>query len=335
MDNLMLKFPHLSEQIFQKLKLNYESLLKSREVARLWKYLINERNYLWIHVVNIPTVLKDNNTYLHLAAKTGKIDAFKTALNEEEDKNIKNIFHYTAFHYASQYGQLQIVELLLKNTDLNIDFNAKDTSGLTALIFACYNGHSDVVKIIMESSISLGIDLNAQEIVSGNTAFNAACERGYSDVVKIFMKNAAILNIDLSAKNFKGFTGFHLACQRGFVDMVKLFMENATILSIDLNAKDKKFGWTGFHWACWEGPSEGYKPLDPQDVQDTVKIFMENRAIVDLNLKDNKNRTAFHIACEVGNFNLVKMFMENSATFPFKIFGLQMKNRIDHKTEPL
>ena len=93
----MLKFPHLSEQIFQKLKLNYQSLLKSREVARSWKYLINERTYLWIHVVNIPTVLKDNNTYLHLAAKTGKIDAFKTALREEEDKNIKNIFHYAFF----------------------------------------------------------------------------------------------------------------------------------------------------------------------------------------------------------------------------------------------
>ena len=107
----MLKFPHLFDQMVG--KLNDENLFKSREVARSWKYLINERTYLWIHVVNIPTVLKDNNTYLHLAAKTGKIDAFKTALREEEDENIKNIFHYTAFHHACQYGQLKIVELLL------------------------------------------------------------------------------------------------------------------------------------------------------------------------------------------------------------------------------
>jgi hypothetical protein len=55
MDNLMLKFPHLQEQIFQ--KLNDESLFKSREVGRSWNYLINERNYPWLRVVNIPTIL--------------------------------------------------------------------------------------------------------------------------------------------------------------------------------------------------------------------------------------------------------------------------------------
>ena len=329
MDNLMLNCPHLPEQIFQ--KLNSESLFKSREVARSWKCLINERNYLWIRIVNIPTILRLRNTYLHLAAKAGQIYAFKTALSEEEDNDIKNIFGRTSFLLACQYGHLKIVELLLQKTGLNIDFNAKEIVGRTALILACYNGQSDVVKIIVESSISLRIDLNAQEINSGNTAFIAACEQGYSDVVKIFMKNAAIVSIDLNAKNFKGLTGFHLACKRGFANMVELFIKNATILNIDLNAKDEILGWTGFHWACWEGHFEGYMPLNPKNVQDTVNIFMENREIVDLNLKDNKDRTAFHIACEVGNFNVVKMFMENSAAFPYKIFGLHMKNRIDHK----
>ena len=84
----MLKFPHLQEQIFQ--KLNDESLFKSREVGRSWKYLINERNYPWLRVVNIPAILQKNNTYLHLAAESGQMDAFKKALMEEEDKNIKN-----------------------------------------------------------------------------------------------------------------------------------------------------------------------------------------------------------------------------------------------------
>ena len=74
----MQKFPHLPEHIFQKLK--NESLFKSREVARSWKYLIIERNYPWICVVNIPSILQERNTYLHLGAETGQIDAFKTAL---------------------------------------------------------------------------------------------------------------------------------------------------------------------------------------------------------------------------------------------------------------
>ena len=94
----MLKFPHLQEQIFQ--KLNDESLFKSRDVGRSWKYLINERNYPWLRVVNIPTILQENNTYLHLAAESGQMDAFKKALMEEDDKNIKNTFGETSLHHA-------------------------------------------------------------------------------------------------------------------------------------------------------------------------------------------------------------------------------------------
>ena len=65
-----------------------------REIARSWKYFINERNYQWLCVVNIPKLLQKSNTYLHLAAETGQIDPFKTALSEEEDKNIKKL-HFT------------------------------------------------------------------------------------------------------------------------------------------------------------------------------------------------------------------------------------------------
>ena len=123
MDILMLKFPHLFEQTV--CKLNNESLFKSREVARSWKYFINKRNYPWLHVVNIPTILKrkrwGQDTYLHLTAETGQIDAFKTALSEGLDINIKNIFGQTIFHLACKNGHYNIVEFLLKNTNLNID----------------------------------------------------------------------------------------------------------------------------------------------------------------------------------------------------------------------
>ena len=85
MQDLMLKFPHLPEQIFQ--KLDNESLFKSREVSESWKNVIDGRNYPWLRIVNIPRMLK--NTYLRLAAKYGQIEAFKEAFGEEEEKNIK------------------------------------------------------------------------------------------------------------------------------------------------------------------------------------------------------------------------------------------------------
>ena len=84
----MLKFPHFSEQILQ--KLDSESIFRVREVARSWKNIIDGRNYPWLRTVNIPTILKERNSYLHLASATGQIEAFKTAINQEDDVNIKN-----------------------------------------------------------------------------------------------------------------------------------------------------------------------------------------------------------------------------------------------------
>ena len=81
---LILRFP----QIFQ--KLNNESLSKCREVTTSWKNFIGGRNYPWLRMVNIPTMLKKGNIYLHLAAESGHIEAFKEAFGEEADKNVKN-----------------------------------------------------------------------------------------------------------------------------------------------------------------------------------------------------------------------------------------------------
>ena len=139
MDTLMLRFPHLFERTFR--KLNSETLFKSREVARSWKRFINEKNYPWLRVVNIPTIWKDSNTYLHLAAEKGQIEAFKTAFSEEEGKNVKNINGETSFHIACKNGHLNIVEFLLETIDLYVDINSKCNNTFTGFTWACYKGH--------------------------------------------------------------------------------------------------------------------------------------------------------------------------------------------------
>ena len=185
MDNLMLRFPHLFEQTFQ--KLNNESLFKSREVARSWKHFINGRNYPWLCVVNIPTILQQGDSYLHLAAETGQIDAFETALSKEEDKDVKSIYGQTSFHHACKKGRLNIVEYLLENANLNVDINAKDNSSWTGFIFACFKGHLNVAKVLVDRSVALGIDLNAQS-GSNLTAFMWACMKGHASIVKMIME---------------------------------------------------------------------------------------------------------------------------------------------------
>ena len=147
-------FPHLFEKIFQ--KLNNKNLFRSKEVARSWKYFINERNYLWLCVVSIPIILQNGNSYLHLAAKTGQIEAFRTVLSEEDDINIKNVYGETSFHRACEKGRLNIVELLLESANLNVDINARGSREFTGFICACQGGHSNIAKLLIEKSVTLG-----------------------------------------------------------------------------------------------------------------------------------------------------------------------------------
>ena len=279
---LIHRFPHLSEQIFQ--KLDPKGLFKCREVGKSWQEVIDEKNYPWLRIVNIPTILNDGNMYLHLAAETGQIEAFKIAYNEERDKNITNEHGENSFHLACRKGRINILQLLLrKNNDLKINISAEDDHGIdvlaktkcgtTAFYLACRHGHADVTKFLMENADALGINLNG---TIGNiclTVFHWACLYGHIDVVRIFMENAAIYGIDLNAKDAMfnaaaqcnyGWTAFHIACRAGQTDVVKLFMDNAATLSLDLNAK----GWNG--------------------------------------------KTAFHIACENNNLDMVEIFLENA-----------------------
>ena len=55
MEYLIERFPHIAEQIFE--QLDNKNLSKCREVNKVWKNFIDERNYPWIRIVKIPTVL--------------------------------------------------------------------------------------------------------------------------------------------------------------------------------------------------------------------------------------------------------------------------------------
>ena len=122
--DLMLRCPHLPERTFQKLE--QKSLFRCREVARSWQNIIDRRNYPWLRIVNIPTILKERNSYLHLAAETGQIEAFKIALNQEEDANIKNGHDETPFHIACANGSILIVQLLLNFLETDVIWHVRE-----------------------------------------------------------------------------------------------------------------------------------------------------------------------------------------------------------------
>ena len=190
MDEAFLRFPHLPEQIME--KLDFKSLANSRVVAKSWKQFIDEREHRF----------------------------FK---DEIADLKKKCISGETPFHWACIHGQAGLAEIIMKNSaKLDIDLNAKDNCGMTAFHLACWHGHAKTVEIIMENSAKFNIELNAKDN-DGWTAFHfVACMNSRTSIVDMLINNSESLKLDLTAKDKYGRNGFKCAQLYRQTDVVNL-----------------------------------------------------------------------------------------------------------------
>ena len=162
---------------------------------------------------------------------------------------------------ACKNGETKVVQLLLENcTSEESGLNTRDELGATPFIASCYNGHKDVVKLLLDHSE--GIELNARNYCRGWTAFKIACRYGQTDVVKLLLDHFE--RIDLNARYQIGTTAFIMACVNGDKNVVKLILDmiKAKFRSerIEPNARDND-GWTAYMIACRYGHKDVVKLL--------------------------------------------------------------------------
>ncbi|XP_071483151.1 uncharacterized protein [Diadema antillarum] len=164
---------------------------------------------------------------LHYAAWQGKVEPVRLLLQAGSDPNQPSLDCETPLHLASQYGSYAVVETLLqydanptaKNKqgktplDLAAEFGKSGVAGLflngrycntliassshtgvtmhTPLHLAAKNGHSDVIRILIDA----GIDLNRE--TPNGTALHEAALAGKSEVVRLLIMSG----IDVLKKN--------------------------------------------------------------------------------------------------------------------------------------
>ena len=311
---VMLKFPHLAEKILQ--KVDNKGLAKSREVDQFWQIFIDERDYPWLRIVNIPTVLPNENTYSHLAAEHGQIDAFEMILNEDNNADPKDDWGVTPYLIACGKGRMNIVSMLMKKSkELSVDLNKRDNGCRTAFHLACEEGHSDIAKMIMKNSSKLKIDLNTKDI-GGRTAFHVVCSLGHTEIAEIMIKNSAKLKIDFSTKTNRDSTGFHLACHRGHYEIAKMILENSPRLKMDLNGRNI-VGYTGFQ----EVILKGYLNIAEMIIDHSLGLE------INLNTTCNEGMTVFHLACSgrqsENRTRIVEMVLEISESHKIDLTAIE------------
>lgn len=181
-------------------------------------------------------------------------------------KSLANINFKAAIHDYARNGDLEGVKKQLRK---GVDVNIQDKDGNAPLHWACYEGHTDIVKLLCEQD---GIDLNIQN-KWGDTPLHRACYNEHTDIVKLLCKQKEIdLNIQ---NNHQGWTPLHVACDTGALDVIQYL---CTLDGINMNIKG--------YWK-WR-----YTPL---------QSVYNNRNFYVLNLLCDQDGIDFTIKDDLGN----------------------------------
>lgn len=123
-----------------------------------------------------------------------------------------------ALHFAAQYKQLELVELLVSRVK---DIDAQNKKLKTALMYATERGNLEIVKVLLDN------DAN-ETIVDGdkNTLLHFAAQIGNLEVIKIFAERK---NIPINSTNSFNTTAKQIADYRGITANVKYLQSKGAV----------------------------------------------------------------------------------------------------------
>ena len=171
----------------------------------------------------------------------------------------------------------------------------RDSSGRTAMHFACFCGSMKVLQCLLTKAPSI----NVNKVDSrGRSALYYAF-----DSIDIFQKLLEISCLDINIKDTNDCTLLYHACKENRKEICKLLLRHS---SINLE-RSGRYGKTPLHFICMMGDLE------------TVKLFFQLHGTGFINFEDRTGRTPLHLAYKKGRLELVRFFLQNyRESDPFK-----------------
>ncbi|KAH6620967.1 hypothetical protein B0J18DRAFT_212304 [Chaetomium sp. MPI-SDFR-AT-0129] len=146
-------------------------------------------------------------------------------------------------------GHTAAVKTLL---GMGAQVDCRDVNGVTPLAWAAQNGHSALVKLLLDTGkveIVLGIgkvDIDRKDIVFSQTPLFWAAQNGHDAVVKLLLDTGKV-NID--SRDYNGQTPLFWAAQNGHDAVVKLLLDTG---KVNIDSRDNN-GQTPLAWATRNG----------------------------------------------------------------------------------
>ena len=321
MEEIIFRFPHLAEQIFEELD-NY-SFIQCKVISPSWKNFIEESKFSYIRLIKTVTncskkevektfpkanveetrrlasdvtkvyneLLKVNVdhpslTLFDCAAKCGYLSVCQLMINS------RHTFGSTPLDLAAKNGHLSVCQLLVGNVE--------STNLQKALTSAIKNGHSAICHLIIESivdkkSINVGDDCD-------RTPLHFAAEHNLLSVCQKLME----IDDECDPEDDDYNTPFHLAARSGHLDVCALFIRKTDDVDAFhfLNGLLYPFSWNGdghspFHLAARNGHLE------------VCNLIIESYPSTHLNLTEFGNYNhPFYWAATEGLLDVCKLFTE-------------------------
>ncbi|XP_057334445.1 uncharacterized protein LOC130673443 [Microplitis mediator] len=254
------------------------------------------------------------NTILHYATMNRNEELVQMLLDRGAYIDVPNTQGKTPLHLAVECGSEPIVKLLV-NKGANVNTIAKDNSTPIEKAISTWQCH--IFSLLVRHGANVNITLS-----NGQTLLYEAVQRGYTSVVKCILEKSSVnknknknclttavlkgneeiehhllehgFEVEPQCVNNSKF--FHAIVARGYIKCVTDLLK----MGADVNAlRQETTKYTLLHTACINQKLEMARLLIQHDIN--------------LNVKDNKEKTAIFYAVKNGDFNIVKLLITNGA----------------------
>lgn len=156
---------------------------------------------------------------------TGEANKEETLVAPENERVINPVVNDTLSSFPTAPVNDSIFEAALSGLrpeviatlDRGVDINAQDEDGRTVLMYASFNGHSELIRDLLLR----GAKVNLAD-VNGRTALMLAASGPFPDAVKLLLDHSADPNMVDKEEHF---TALMYAAAEGQLEVVKLLMK--------------------------------------------------------------------------------------------------------------
>jgi ankyrin repeat protein len=255
------------------------------------------------HEMTMPRRLTSGLSPLHICARFSFVDRARSFLESRspydaprDNKTSDDVLMegeafpvkvlsglWTPLHEAARCNSLLIARMLIEN---GYRADTLDEDHRTPLHYASYNGHSQMISILLPSA-----SLDIMEHKSGKTALHFAAKLGHLEVIRILLAAGAIPDV----RDIHDRTALHYAAENGHKFVAQTLLERGA------NPKAvNQDGQTALHCAVL-GRSE-----------DLVRsLLMQDPSVI--LVSDYFGRTPLHLAAETAFLIVVEMLLAEGA----------------------